>query len=171
MKKFAMCFGGFCFVAGCCAATMLGAGGQPAGGDRTINAQRYEMTDPEGRVRGEWFVDKSDTAVFKLRTPAGDNGVVLSAGKSESSIFLADAKGQPRCSLTAGSTGASFQLRDADQVRIELVTETDRSARFRIYDKAGKLRFVVSQQGKDQSAMQILDADGKVVWSALEAKP
>ncbi len=68
----------------------------------TLRAQRLELLDASGRVRGQIQVEDSGEVVFRLRDEAGRIRVKLGASQRGSALILLDERTEPGVRLSAG---------------------------------------------------------------------
>jgi hypothetical protein len=68
----------------------------------TLRAQRLELLDASGRVRGQIQVEDGGEVVFRLRDEAGRIRVKLGASQRGSALILLDDRTEPGVRMSAG---------------------------------------------------------------------
>jgi hypothetical protein len=78
--------------------------------DSTIlRGRSLELVDESGRVRGQFNVEASGEAVFRLRDSTGTIRVKLSAGDGGSGLLLIDETTEPAVQMIARRSASSTQ--------------------------------------------------------------
>jgi hypothetical protein len=89
----------------------------------TIRTQRIELVDAAGQVRGQFFVEESGEAVFRMRDENGQIRVKLGASGRGSGFILMDDQTEPAVQMLAGvstltnARDTSVTLRDGGASR------------------------------------------------------
>ena len=73
----------------------------PGPGD-TLRTQRIELVDKSGQVRGQFFVEESGEAVFRMRDEKGQIRVKLGASERGSGFILMDDQTEPGVQMLSG---------------------------------------------------------------------
>ena len=68
----------------------------------TLRTQRIELVDKSGEVRGQFFVEESGEAVFRMRDENGQIRVKLGASARGSGFILMDDKTEPGVQMLSG---------------------------------------------------------------------
>ncbi|MDP3736985.1 MAG: hypothetical protein Q8R02_06325 [Hyphomonadaceae bacterium] len=68
----------------------------------TIRAERLELVDKTGQVRGQFFVEENGEAVFRMRDQQGQIRVKLGASGRGSGFILMDDQTEPAVQMLAG---------------------------------------------------------------------
>jgi hypothetical protein len=74
-----------------------------------LRGRGLELVDADGRVRGQFTVEASGEAVFRLRDSAGTIRVKLSAGAGGSGLLLLDETTEPAVQMIARRAASSTQ--------------------------------------------------------------
>ena len=80
----------------------------PEPGD-TVRTQRIELVDARGQVRGQFFVEESGEAVFRMRDEKGQIRVKLGASERGSGFILMDDKTEPGVQMLSGVSALTNQ--------------------------------------------------------------
>ncbi|HEY7798206.1 MAG TPA: hypothetical protein VIA80_05540 [Hyphomonadaceae bacterium] len=89
----------------------------------TLRTQRIELVDKSGQVRGQFFVEESGEAVFRMRDEKGQIRVKLGASARGSGFILMDDKTEPGVQMLSGVSAltnrrdTSVTLRDGGASR------------------------------------------------------
>ena len=75
----------------------------------TLRAQRLELVDTSGRVRGQIQVEDSGEVVFRLRDEAGQIRVKLGASRRGSGLVLLDDRTEPGVQMVTGVSAITNQ--------------------------------------------------------------
>jgi hypothetical protein len=67
-----------------------------------VRTQRIELVDARGQVRGQFFVEKSGEAVFRMRDEKGQIRVKLGASERGAGFILMDDKTEPGVQMLSG---------------------------------------------------------------------
>lgn len=78
------------------------AGAKASPEPTTLRAQRLELFDASGRVRGQILVEDGGEVVFRLRDEAGRIRVKLGASQRGSALILMDDRTEPGVRMSAG---------------------------------------------------------------------
>lgn len=68
----------------------------------TVRTQRIELIDKTGQVRGQFFVEDSGEAVFRMRDEQGQIRVKLGASGRGAGFILMDDQTEPAVQMLAG---------------------------------------------------------------------
>jgi hypothetical protein len=84
--------------------TINGATAAPQGANvsQTLRTERIELVDKTGTVRGQFFVEDSGEAVFRIRDEKGQIRVKLGASGRGSGFILMDDQTEPAVQMLAG---------------------------------------------------------------------
>ncbi len=84
--------------------TINGAAAAPQapGVSPTLRTERIELVDKTGQVRGQFFVEDSGEAVFRIRDEKGQIRVKLGASGRGSGFILMDDQTEPAVQMLAG---------------------------------------------------------------------
>lgn len=72
------------------------------GPSATLRAERLELVDKSGQVRGQFYVEESGEAVFRMRDQQGQIRVKLGASGKGSGFILMDDQTEPAVQMLAG---------------------------------------------------------------------
>ncbi len=75
----------------------------------TIRTQRIELIDSKGQVRGQFFVEESGEAVFRMRDEQGQIRVKLGASGRGAGFILMDDHTEPAVQMLAGLSALTNQ--------------------------------------------------------------
>jgi hypothetical protein len=68
----------------------------------TLRAERLELVDSKGQVRGQFFVEENGEAVFRMRDQQGQIRVKLGASEKGSGFILMDDQTEPGVQMLSG---------------------------------------------------------------------
>jgi len=111
--------------------SLLGAAPSAEPEDRTVQATRFELVDPEGRVRGELSL-RDGAPVFSLLDETGRDRLSLNHDAGGTALFIRDEGGVIRLGAAHfAHGGGGFALHGPDS----------KGASVLYYDEAGSLSF------------------------------
>lgn len=102
--------------------TVKSAQAAPEPGD-TLRTQRIELVDKTGQVRGQFLVEETGEAVFRMRDEKGQIRVKLGAWERGSGFILMDDQTEPGVQMLSGVSSLTNKrdtqvtLRDGDATR------------------------------------------------------
>jgi hypothetical protein len=75
----------------------------------TVRTQSIELVDARGQVRGQFFVEESGEAVFRMRDEKGQIRVKLGASERGSGFILMDDRTEPGVQMLSGVSALTNQ--------------------------------------------------------------
>jgi hypothetical protein len=86
--------------------------------DTVIQAQRIDLIDQSGKVKGQLYLGEDGSGQIRLRSGKGEVAVKLGAREGGgSSLVLLDPEVEPGILLTAGAQGPEISARRGGQLR------------------------------------------------------
>jgi hypothetical protein len=120
--------------------------------DKTVKADRFELLDSDGKVRGVWACSKDDgSPVMVFLGPKGEARVTIATMGTESGLTIADKAGKSRVALAYEETGSGdlvFKDRK-ERARCAIVVEKDGTGGLTYFDENGKTVDKPSKPGDD----------------------
>jgi hypothetical protein len=75
----------------------------------TLRAERLELVDSKGQVRGQFLIEENGEAVFRMRDQKGQIRVKLGASERGSGFILMDDQTEPGVQMLSGVSGLTNQ--------------------------------------------------------------
>jgi hypothetical protein len=89
-----------------------------ADGPTVLQAQRIDLLDAKGKVKGQLYVGEDGSGQLRLRTASGEVAVKLGAlQEGGGSLLLLNPAVEPGVVLAAGPTGAEISVRQDGRMK------------------------------------------------------
>jgi hypothetical protein len=159
-------------------AVAYAAGQAKAAAPKVVRAQRFEVVDAEGRVRGEIGLgtDGHTPGLMFCNDKGKVCAMLVVSPDGSSSLMLSDAKGGTRGALMVGSDGRpNLWLYDGNakgKLRAALSVGSDGQPSLGLYDAKGELRAALGTDSGGRPSLGLADEQGKprAVLGALALK-
>lgn len=90
--------------------------------EEVVRAQRFELVDPEGKVRAQLNLESDGEAVLRLRDATGAIRVKVGASENGSGLVLMTSETEPGFHALARSGGSFLKIASEDRRLREVVT-------------------------------------------------
>ena len=137
-------------------------GSQEAKEPKTVRAERFELLDDKGRVRGVLGM-KGESALLLLADEKAQSRCSLSATKDGSGLTLSDEHGKGDLHLVTGKEGSAIVLEDANgKSRLEISVLRD-APEVWLSDADQNARAIL-RVGKDGPGLRLIENKAEI-WS------
>jgi hypothetical protein len=135
-----------------------------AQGAKVIRANQFVLEDENGMIRATLIASK-DGPGLAMFDQNGKNRVQLDMDKDGPALVMRDENGKNRIGLAATTEGPSVTMFDQNGKGRIILAASPVGPALRMFDQNGKDRATLGVMDKGGSWLEMLDQNGKTIWS------